>query len=430
MKRFNIISIVFLTIFLITVFIGNTVIISCSSDNSDKGYTVEINRIMNDIVKNTKDIKLNINLSSYKYINAVEFISSDSSADKLEWFYDGFSVKPGNNYAIKPIIKNGSIKYYARFEFKENPEDYKKFIIIFNTFLIIMFILVLSILIYIRHNIIKPFSQVSNLPYELSKGHLSNNINENRNKFFGKFLWGLDLLRDTLEKHKKRELELEREKKLMILSISHDIKTPLSSIKLYSKALYDNLYEGSERRTKAAKSIEEKADEIEHFVSEIVNMSKSYSIAIEVKNSEFYLKDLILKVNKNYSEKMTLLKIIFEIESYENKLLIGDIDRLLEVIENIIENAIKYGDGKNINISFREEDYSQLITITNTGIPLPPSESIHIFESFYRGSNAHNKNGSGLGLYICKQIMHKIGGNIYSESTSDSMSITIVIREV
>jgi len=81
-----------------------------------------------------------------------------------------------------------------------------------------------------------------------------------------------------------------------------------------------------------------------------------------------------------------------------------------------------------IGVSFGDEDYCKLITITNSGNPIPETEFIHMFESFWRGSNAYEKPGNGLGLYICKEIMKKMDGDVFVQSTGNSMGITLVIR--
>lgn len=114
---------------------------------------------------------------------------------------------------------------------------------------------------------------------------------------------------------------------------------------------------------------------------------------------------------------------------YGNKLLKGDIDRAFEVIENLMENAFKYGDGKKIRISFLEEEYCQLITVENTGTCVPEQEMPHLFDSFYRGSNVGAEDGNGLGLYICREIMRKMEGDIFAECGKKGMRFTVVIRE-
>ena len=87
-------------------------------------------------------------------------------------------------------------------------------------------------------------------------------LKESKNRFFGKFLWGLDMLREKLEESKQAQYELMREKKTLLLSLSHDIKTPLSAIKLYSKALSNGIYKEYEKQQEVYESINAKADEI------------------------------------------------------------------------------------------------------------------------------------------------------------------------
>jgi len=99
------------------------------------------------------------------------------------------------------------------------------------------------------------------------------------------------------------------------------------------------------------------------------------------------------------------------------------------VLQNIIENAIKYGDGKRIEILFSEEDDCQLITVKNSGNTLPDTEIFHIFESFQRGTNADGKSGSGLGLYICRQLMRKMNGDIFAKTKNGFMNVTCVFQK-
>ena len=104
----------------------------------------------------------------------------------------------------------------------------------------------------------------------------------------------------------------------------------------------------------------------------------------------------------------------------------GDIDRAVEVVQNIIENAIKYGDGKSISLSFDEEDGCCVVSVTNSGSHLPENELVHIFDSFWRGSNSSGETGSGLGLYICRQLMYKMGGDIFARLNDDNMTVSVV----
>ncbi len=332
-----------------------------------------------------------------------------------------------NDTKITREEENNQIVYRVEYDIKNNNFN----IILINCALSISLIFTLSSFIYVNEKIIKPFQNIKDIPYELAKGNLNIPLKEQKNKYFGKFTWGMDMLRENLEDNKKRELKYQKEKKTLILSLSHDIKTPLSAIKLYSKALNDNLYKTEEKRKEVIDGILKNTNEIERYVSEIVKNSREDFMDITVNVQDFYLKDVVDQIEKYYKDKLGIVHTNFYVENYNNCILKGDKDRVVEVIQNVIENSIKYGDGKNIEITFSEEENCKLITISNTGCSLKIEELPHIFDSFYRGSNIKNQEGSGLGLYICKQIMHKMDGDIYSKiRKNDIFETTIVVRKM
>lgn len=303
-------------------------------------------------------------------------------------------------------------------------------IILINTSLIVAGVLTIFTYVYIDIKIVKPFSDIKEMPYELAKGNLSIPIKEEKNKYFGKFTWGMDMLRENLEDNKKKEIKYQKEKKTLILSLSHDIKTPLSAIRLYSKALKDNLYNSEEKKKEVIDGIIKNTAEIEHYVNEIVKNSREDFMDLPVNNSSYYLNEIMEDIKSYYIDKLETIHTDFVVEEYNNCLLKCDRDRIIEVIQNVMENAIKYGDGKSIKINFKEEEECKLISVTNTGCELKEEDLPHIFDSFYRGSNSKEKDGSGLGLYICKQLMLKMYGDIFVEKTNEkNFKVTIVVRK-
>lgn len=369
-------------------------------------YRVEINRLALAIEENGPE---NVNLSQYHYVYHVEPFG--------EHFYDSDS-----DYSIREI---GGTLY--RFDYAVNDSATSRQVMVaVNVILLMLTIVVFAILFYIRAKILRPFERLSGVPYELSKGNLTIPVKENKSRFFGRFLWGIDLLRENMEQQKERELELQKEKKTLLLSLSHDIKTPLSAIKLYAKALSKNLYPEVEKQQEVADKINEKADEIEGYVSQIISASREDFLSLTVDNSEFYLSDLIESIVSFYAEKLQLLKTEFSTGEYHNCLLFGDFDRSVEVLQNIMENALKYGDGKKVELLFPDDDEGVLISVRNSGCTLEKSDLPHIFESFWRGANAENIRGSGLGLYICRQLMHKMNGEIFAEIDGTFITITAV----
>jgi len=287
-----------------------------------------------------------------------------------------------------------------------------------------------AFLILLGRKLVRPFASMEGLTTELAKGNLSVPIKAEKSRFFGKFLWSLDMLREKLEADKLRRLELEKEKKTLLLSLSHDIRTPLSAIELYSQALEENLYENEEKRQQAIGGIRKNTETIKKYVGEISEAAREDFLKLDVQQGEFYLSQMMQALKLYYKEKFADLHTDFQMESFADCLLYGDLDRAVEVGQNVLENAIKYGDGKYVHISFSEEEDHSLITIENSGDGLKEEELPHIFDAFYRGSNHAGVRGSGLGLYICKELLHKMDGDIYAKRPETGFAVTIVLRKM
>ena len=297
-----------------------------------------------------------------------------------------------------------------------------------NCVLAALFLLILLLLVYIRRNIIVPFGRLNTVPQELAKGNLAVPIPEEKSRMFGKFTWGVNLLREKIEGDRQKELSMQRDKKLLLLSLSHDIKTPLSAIKLNAKALARGLYKDEEKRRSAAESINSRADEIEHFVSEITKAASEDFMEFEVTQGEVFLSIILRRLSDRYAQQLAVSGTKFTIDRFDDCILSCDPDRLAECLQNLIENAVKYGDGRQIRLSFDKMDGCELITVSNTGCSLEEKELPQIFESFHRGSNAENVQGNGLGLFICKRLMSLMGGEIYADIREERFCVTLVVR--
>lgn len=438
MKKFNQIMVMVCVLFILCLVGSNIYIKRVDKVTGDKGYKVSLNRIeyaieayeeqMQTFPSSLEELQVFAGGEKYPGITGlVSLCPAQHTAEEIENFLEG----EAGMYAI---ITTDQAYYRVAYEvIYEFAERIGLMVIIM---ICVVFALVLAILLFVRRHILCPFTRISTIPYELSKGNLTIPLEENRNRFFGRFLWGMDLLRENLEEKKMHELALQRDKKLLLLSLSHDIKTPLSAIKLYAMALLRNLYSEEKKKKEIIRNINTKADEIEEYISKIVKASNEDFLHFDVNNREYYVKDVMEQIQSYYGDKMELNHIDFEIGSYPNCMVYGDPDRMVEVVQNIIENAIKYGDGREIRMAMERDEEAYMITISNSGCMLEMKELPHIFDSFYRGSNVEEKAGSGLGLYICRELLHQMEGEItasikdyeHKESTNRKMCMQIILR--
>ena len=364
-------------------------------------YRVEAKRLADEIAETGS-----YDLAKYPHITGV--------------FSDDDIYSSNEPYVIIEI--NGTL---YRVEYKANGDNN---IVVVSCAFGIIFLLMIVLLLYIRQHIIVPFGRLNTVPQELARGNLSVEIPEEKSRFFGKFTWGVNLLREKIEDDRQRELSTQREKKLLLLSLSHDIKTPLSAIKLNAKALEKGIYKDTEKQREVAQNINKRADEIEQFVSEITKAASKDFMTFEVTQGEVFLSQVITKISARYVPQLETCGTEFSVQKFNDCILFCDPDRLGECLQNLMENAIKYGDGKRIEIGFDRMDGCQLITVCNTGCTLEEKELPQIFESFHRGNNANKVQGNGLGLFICKRLMSLMGGEVYAEIQGDRFCVTLIVR--
>lgn len=401
MRAFRKLCIAVLALFLMLAAVLNIVMLQ-HRNYADGQYRVEAKRLADEITETGS-----YDLARYPHLTGV---------------YTGDDLYKSDEHYV--IIEAGGTLYRVEYA----TENENGTIITVNCILGVLFLLLCGVFAYIWHNVIQPFGSLNEVPQELARGNLAVPIPEQKSRFFGKFTWGVNLLREKIEDDRKKELSMQRDKKLLLLSLSHDIKTPLSAIKLNAKALAKGIYSDEEKRRSAAESINARADEIEQFVSEITRAASEDFMHFEVTQGEAFLSQIMTKIHARYAPQLSVSGTEFIIQKYDDCILSCDADRLGECLQNLIENAVKYGDGRRIEINFDKMDGCELITVMNTGCTLEEKELPQIFGSFHRGSNADQIQGNGLGLFICKRLMSLMGGEVYAEIQGDCFCVTLVVR--
>lgn len=207
---------------------------------------------------------------------------------------------------------------------------------------------------------------------------------------------------------------LENMRSQFVANVSHELKTPLTSIKGFTETL--KYVEDEETRKKFLDIIEKEADRLGRLINDILILSKIES-DISGEEDEFL-------PNKVVDDVINMVKVLagnknitIELDERNNDLLFGDKDRFLQLVLNIVENSIKYSnEGSKVKISsFTNGDNYNLI-VEDNGIGIPKEDIPRIFERFYRVDKARKSGGTGLGLAIVKHIVKTFNGNIKVES--------------
>lgn len=415
MKQFTRFIIIFAVVYALLLFGINLYLATDENDTEGRPYLVEINRLAYEIERCAGE-----GATALPDISACEYVKNITVCTTAE----AVNQASSHEVAVRQI---GDMFY--RFEYTMATGTYKHRVFVMNAGMILLFALMLCILFYIRQKIIKPFHVLENVPYELSKGNLTIPLKEEKTKYFGRFVWGLNMLRENLTDRRNAELNMHKEKKTLLLSLAHDIKTPLSVIRLNAQAVQKGIYQDQEKRAETCQKIVGKVDEIEAYLTKIMDISKDDFLDLEVICRDISLSEVVEYIRDYYKDKLRVYYVDFQVDAYDDCRLHADRDRLIEVCQNVIENAVKYGDGMQIHISFRQEEDCRLIEISNTGNLLPQEEMNHIFDSFYRGSNVGSQPGNGLGLYICRKLMHAMNGDIFVKETDGRFAVTLVVPE-
>lgn len=238
----------------------------------------------------------------------------------------------------------------------------------------------------------------------------------------------IKLIRILNQKQKRAVLENEKIKSL-ISDLSHQLKTPISNLKMYSEFLRDeNL---SPKKQREYIHILCLSVERLHFLSEsMIKLSRLESGLIHLNMQEQSINETVLIAVKNIypkaKEKNT--EIIYREE--KNIILCHDRNWTAEAIFNLLDNAVKYSNsGAKIYLNVKSYGMFSAITVQDENQPIPENERPKIFSRFYRGTNSLNTEGIGIGLYLVREIAIKQGGYIKLDCMDSGNQFTVVLGQ-
>lgn len=245
-----------------------------------------------------------------------------------------------------------------------------------------------------------------------------------------KFAYMICSIHDLRER-KKLEEELRKSEKLKteFMNIAaHELKSPTTPIKGYLELIISD-EETTEKIEKWAKISLRNAEHLLFLINDILDVARLESDTMKFNMKQFSIVNLLKEIAEDVKPIIKDKKLDFIIEiPGDLPSIIGDPDRLSQVFKNLLTNAIKFTDRGSITLSARRNGDNINIYVKDTGVGIPEAELNNIFKKFYQVDMKEKRRagGTGLGLYICKEIVEKHNGSIYAESSPGEGSTFIV----
>ena len=341
------------------------------------------------------------------------------------------SIKKGKvDYKVTAIRTQNSIK---NMNFLSYIQKYILENIIFVMLIYLVMIIILNLFLsrWISKSVLIPLEKLSEGSKKIREGELDKPINYFKNDEFGEVCKDFDEMRGYLKNSVEERLRYEKNRTQLLSGISHDLRTPLTSIKGYVEGLIDGIAKTPEMKSRYYQAIKTRANDMEVLLDNLSDYTH-----LESKNNNYYLEeveinDYIKNLLKTYEIDFKKDNVVLNTKYLEHEAYVKiDTQKMSRAILNIISNSIKYKVSDQVIISVSIEIKSNYIalTIADNGAGVKDEDLEQIFECFYRGDASRTKpgEGSGLGLSIAKTIVEMHNGKIEAKN-ENGLSITIYI---
>lgn len=296
----------------------------------------------------------------------------------------------------------------------------KELVLISGIYMVVSVFCILILFLFLYFKIIRPFHRLESYAGEIAKGNLEVSLSYERTNVFGAFTWAFDHMREEIIRARNHEKKAIRENKTIIATLSHDIKTPIASIRAYAEGLEANLDSDYIQRERYLAVILKKCDEVTSLTNDLVLHSLS-----ELEHLEINLRNM--KIKAVLEEILSELNCQVRIRVIEDCLLTVDKKRLAQVMENLLGNAEKYAPGAETEVWAQIMGKQYEIHVRDHGGGVPPEDMPFLFDKFYRGGNAEEVQGSGLGLYIVSYIIKRMDGEILPLNHEDGLEMVVIL---
>ncbi|MDE6024191.1 MAG: HAMP domain-containing histidine kinase [Lachnospiraceae bacterium] len=284
--------------------------------------------------------------------------------------------------------------------------------------ILVQCILCIGYIIYLNYSVIRPFHRLKNFAQRVAGGNLDIPLDMDRQNIFGAFTESFDIMRSELKKARIAEAEANASKKELVAKLSHDIKTPVASIKAAAEVGAE--LAGDEKLKNNYIQIISKTDQINTLVTNLFTASLEELTQISV--SPYDMESSEIKTLLENSDYLQYAKI----PQIPDCVIYADGLRLQQVFDNIFANSYKYA-GTPIDVMVLKKANRLEVCIEDYGGGVAAEELPLLKEKFRRGANVQNIEGAGLGLYISDYFMQEMKGELILENGNHGLKVTVLI---
>lgn len=383
-----------------------------------KQDTIKVNECVKTVEKNYNNESKYYKDLDYAIIDKNDELIYKTNNTKTRSLNDAIK---NNDIILDLEVKNEIIgKILIKNSTDELISIYKRNIFLSVTLIsILQLVLLIIYFINLNKNVIKPFKELDSFAVRVAGGNLDIPLPMDRNHIFGSFTESFDLMRSELKKARISEKKANDAKKEIIAKLSHDIKTPIASIKSTSEIGYEV---AKDKKTKNYfNQINIKTDQIKLLVDNLFNSSINEITEIDVNPSNYnsnILYDLIN--NSDYLERLNKYSIP-ECNIYIDKV------RMQQTIDNIITNSYKYANTK-IDVEVQKDKDYLIIKFRDYGEGVSDLDLPLLKEKYKRGKNVKDNDGAGLGLHLANYFMENMNGKLELRNSNPGFEVIIYIR--
>jgi signal transduction histidine kinase len=315
-------------------------------------------------------------------------------------------------YVARPIVRNNQLLGIVRMSITLKQVQNQFTRVIWNVLGTLSLTILLCALISTRfaRSLSKPIETMRNFAIRLGSGHFGDKLDIHENN-------ELDQLAVELNRMSERLASLDQERRVFLANVSHELRTPISNVQVTVDALRNGAYEEPQLRDRFFQTIENEIKRSSRLIHDLLDLGRLEAGVSQMEQQPISLRDLINRAVGTMEPRMQALSISARVNVVD-LMLVGDPERLLQAILNVLDNAIKHSvPNSQVFISGYNEDALAVVKIQDQGTGINENDLPRIFEQFYTTNPSRQGNGNGLGLAIAKKIVEAHHGTITANST-------------